>query len=1014
MVATVASIQEVRREDYRPPDYDIVATVLDFHLDADNTEVCAELQLRCRQPQAPKDLTLQGESLDLLELRIDGQRVSRDRYEIVAEGLRLRYPPQAFTLSSRVRICPAANTQLSGLYAADGVLLTQCEAEGFRRITYYLDRPDCLAPFTVTLHAARERYPILLANGNLEATGADGSGGHWARWRDPFPKPSYLFALVAGNFVVERDDFTTMSGRSVRLELYVAERYRDSCRQALDSLKRAMAWDERVYGREYDLERYMIVATDSFNMGAMENKGLNIFNSKYVLASPETATDDDYLHVESVIAHEYFHNWTGNRVTLRDWFQLSLKEGLTVFRDQEFSADQNSRGVQRIADVRRLRTTQFPEDAGPLAHPVRPDAYAEINNFYTATVYEKGAEIVRMIHTTLGPARFRAGMDTYFARFDGQAVTIEDFLAALEAGSGCDLQAFRRWYAQAGTPRVQIHWRQDPRSASLHLRLSQWTPPTPGQPHKWPVPIPVRLALLDSGGKRLPLHMGDRDLGEETVLLLTEAEQEWTFTGVTEPCVPSLFRGFSAPVIVQRSDAASAEPFLARYDDDPFSRWENFQALAIRELLGHIADPGRVLPGIELRDAVAAVTARWPDDPAFCAELLSLPSEEYLGEQMEVLQVDAIHAARESLRKALAEIFGETWMAWYRGLAAPYRLDGLAVGQRRLRQLALYYLLANESVRWEAIALARLQYAEADNMSERLAAYTLLVQDIAHDSEDLIVDFHRTWRHHPLVLDRWFSIQLGRAEPATLHRAANLLVHPDFDWHVPNRVRSVLGAFAANPTVFHAADGSGYRFFGEQIRRLDDINPQTAARLATVLSRWPRLDEGRRSHMQEVIAELARKPDLSRDLAEVLSRCQNATAESPGNSSGKHSFQLDSSGALAMDINVDTAVEKGLGKGGERCLDAASLAVAELLAGRDMTDLDAAAAAFGSDQVGELAGFLFESMDCKALQDCCAAEQFDPEQAREWGLNREQYRLAHTIALVARKIERQREKLPPC
>ncbi len=876
----MASIQLVRREDYRAPDYEIVATALEFWLDADTTEVLAELRLRCRLPEPPEYLIFQGESLDLLELRLDGQVVGADRYDLVDEGLRLHHPPQAFTLNSRVRIHPATNTQLSGLYAADGVLLTQCEAEGFRRITYYLDRPDCLAPFTVTLHADREHYPILLANGNLEATGTDGQGGHWARWHDPFPKPSYLFALVAGRFVVERDHFTTQSGRSVALEVYVAERYRDACQRALDSLKRAMAWDERVYGREYDLERYMIVATDSFNMGAMENKGLNIFNTKYVLASPETATDDDYLHVESVIAHEYFHNWTGNRVTLRDWFQLSLKEGLTVFRDQEFSADQNSRGVQRIADVRRLRAAQFPEDAGPLAHPVRPDAYAEINNFYTATVYEKGAEIVRMIHTTLGPERFRAGMDAYFSRFDGQAVTIEDFLSALEAGSGCDLQAFMRWYAQAGTPRVEARWQQDPETGSLSLELSQRTPATPGQADKTALPIPVRVALLDRAGRRQPLRVGNDDLGTETVLMLTQPQQDWTFTGLQEPCVPSLFRGFSAPIILERSDAVRAEPFLARHDDDPFSRWENFQALAIRELLGYIADPTRALPSADLREAVAAVTSQWPEDPAFCAELLTLPTEDYLGEQMEIIQVDAIHAARESLRRALAMVFGDTFMTWYQGLAGTYRLDGLSMGRRRLRQVLLSDLLVNDRLRWEAIALARLQYAEADNMSERLAAYTLLVQDIHHDSEDLLMDFYQSWRHHPLVLDRWFSTQLGRAEPATLHRAANLLVHPDFDWRVPNRVRSVLGAFAANPTVFHAADGSGYRFFGEQIRHLDGINPQTAARLATVLSRWPRLDAQRRGHMQGVIDELARKPALSRDLAEVLSRCQDAAASS--------------------------------------------------------------------------------------------------------------------------------------
>ncbi|WP_229066126.1 aminopeptidase N [Acidithiobacillus ferriphilus] len=776
------------------------------------------LHFQCTVTAPVTELHLDGESLELLSLQRDGRTLAEHEYRLTDAGLVLLNPPESFVLESRVRIHPAANSTLSGLYHAGGQFLTQCEAEGFRRITYTLDRPDCLARFTVTLHAPQKNCPVLLANGNCMATGDEEDGWHWARWEDPYP---------------------------------------------------AMHWDEEVYGREYDLDRYMIVATDSFNMGAMENKGLNIFNAKYVLASPETATDNDYQGIESVIAHEYFHNWTGNRVTLRDWFQLSLKEGLTVFRDQEFSADQNSRGVQRIGDVRRLRAAQFPEDAGPLAHPVRPDAYSEINNFYTATVYEKGAELVRMIHTLLGKAQFRQGMDLYFQRHDGQAVTIEDFVAAMEDANQRDLSGFRRWYGQAGTPILRATGSYDPARHSYTLTLRQETPATPGQPVKEPVPIPVRMALLNTQGQRVPLNGTDR----ESILLLEQTEQSWTFDNLPDPVIPSLLRGFSAPVRLESPLDDDARSFLASHDDDPFNRWESIQDLAVKALLATVADASLASLPSALRHAVAATLGDAQIDPAFRAELLSLPSEDYIGEQMPVIAVEAVHHARDSLMRTIGMQFVPEWMGLYHDLAATYQRDGLSIGRRRLRNLALSYLIAGDHEGHEEMALyARQQYAQADNMTDRLAAFQLLVQHRHHDAEDILLDFYRRWHEYPLLIDKWFAIQAATPRPETLRQVEHLLVHPAFDWRVPNRVRAVLGGFAANPTVFHAADGSGYAFYAEQLRRLDDLNPQTAARLATPLSRWQRYDAPRQQAMGEALKMLAGKPKLSRDLAEVIQR----------------------------------------------------------------------------------------------------------------------------------------------
>ncbi|MFA7495290.1 MAG: aminopeptidase N [Acidithiobacillus sp.] len=860
----------IHREDYRAPVYQVSEIALEVWLGPDHTEVESRLCFQ-RVTKSPVDaLHLDGDSLELLSIRCDGLVLPEDAYQLDETGLTLLNPLECFVLETRVSVAPAANSSLSGLYYAGGQFLTQCEAEGFRRITYYLDRPDCLARFTVTLHGSRKTCPVLLANGNCVATGDDEEGMHWARWEDPFPKPAYLFAMVAGDLAVVRDTFTTASGRAVTLEIYVAERDTDACAQAMESLKRAMRWDEVVYGREYDLDRYMIVATDSFNMGAMENKGLNIFNSKYVLASPETATDMDYQGIESVIAHEYFHNWTGNRVTLRDWFQLSLKEGLTVFRDQEFSADMNSRGVQRIGDVRRLRAAQFPEDAGPLAHPVRPDAYSEINNFYTATVYEKGAELVRMLHTLLGKEGFRRGTDLYFERHDGHAVTIEDFVEALEDANHRDFSTFRRWYSQAGTPLLRAIGSYNPVNHSYSLTLEQETPATPGQPVKEVVPIPVCLALLNTQGEKAVLtENGDTEI----VVLLEQKKQSWTFTSLPNPVVPSLLRGFSAPVRLESPLDEDARAFLACRDDDPFNRWENTQELALSALLTGVKDSHAEILSASLGHAFAATLADEQMDPAFRSELLMLPTEDYVGEQMPIIAVEAIHTSREKLLGRLGSQFYAEWLRLYQSLAAPYQRDGLAIGRRRLRNMALTYLIRSDhSAHEDMILHARQQYVQADNMTDRLAAFQLLVQHPHHDAEDILLDFYQKWQAYPLVIDKWFAIQASAPRIDTLRHVQHLLVHPAFDWRVPNRVRAVLGAFSANPIAFHAVDGSGYTFFAEQIARLDDINPQTAARLATPLSRWQRYDAVRQQAMGAALQRIARKSKLSRDLAEVIQR----------------------------------------------------------------------------------------------------------------------------------------------
>ncbi|PWC30194.1 aminopeptidase N [Teichococcus aestuarii] len=852
----------IRREDYRPPAFLVEQVDLHIALHPTATRVRARLALR-RNPAAPATpaLELDGEALTLLSAALDGAPLAADRlHHLPGGGLRIDGMPDSAVLETEVEISPEANSELSGLYLSGGNYFTQCEAEGFRRITYFPDRPDVMARYTTTLEADRATCPVLLSNGNPDGAGELPDGRHWARWSDPHPKPSYLFAVVAGDLVAVRDRFTTRSGRAVALAIYVRRGDEDACGHAMDSLKRSMAWDEATYGLEYDLDVFNIAAVSDFNMGAMENKGLNVFNTKYILARPETATDADYEGIETVVAHEYFHNWTGNRVTCRDWFQLSLKEGLTVFRDQHFSADQGSAAVKRLADVRRLRSAQFPEDAGPMAHPVRPDSYVEINNFYTATVYQKGAEVVRMMRALIGEANFRRGMDLYIARHDNQAVTIEDFVRAMQDASGVDLSRFSRWYAQAGTPELRV-WEAF-EAGRYTLTLSQSTPPTPGQPDKQPVPIPVAMGLIGPDGAAL---------AEPQMLLLEETEQTYVFEGLPAKPVPSLLRGFSAPVKLSGLTLEQLG-FLAAHDTDAFVRWESSQQYATAAMLEMVAALRSQKP-LELPEGLAAITAalldRAMEDPAFAAEALALPSEEFIADQMAVADPEAIHAVRHFLRGALGRRFAARFAALHGDLAesGPYRIDGAAIGRRALRNAALAYLgAAGETARAEA------QFAAATNMTDSLAALRVLADSDSPAREAALAAFHARWKDEPLVLDKWFMIQA--MSPRTGAAAAEALSHhPDFDLRNPNRVRALVGAFAAgNPAAFHAASGEGYRFLADMVIALDAVNTQVAARMVSPLGPWKRQDAARGAMMRAALERIAARPGLSKGTYEKVSK----------------------------------------------------------------------------------------------------------------------------------------------
>ncbi len=868
-------------KDYQSPAFAIQQVTLSIDIFADYTFVTSVLLMQTqRQGEA---LVLHGVDLELIELAINGVALTSSEYQVNGEELIIAaVPNEDFMLSSVVKIYPQKNFALEGLYLSKGMYCTQCEPEGFRKITYYLDRPDVLSLFTTTITADKKQYPTLLANGNLIAQGKAEDGRHFATWEDPFKKPSYLFAMVAGNLACLEDSFTTMSGRKVALKIFVEVQDLRQCAHAMTSLKASMRWDEQKYGREYDLDIFMIVAVSHFNMGAMENKGLNIFNTSCVLAHPETTTDLGFQRVESVVAHEYFHNWSGNRVTCRDWFQLSLKEGFTVFRDQQFSADQLSASVQRIEDVTMLRNAQFSEDAGPLAHPVRPESFIEINNFYTATVYEKGAEIVGMLHTVLGETRFRKGTDLYFSRFDGQAVTVEDFVQSLAEANDTDLTPFMQWYRQPCTPVVTVTSKYQADSKQYVLNVSQHTPSKQGHPQAQLLPIPIKLALFNQRGQAVPLVLLGEDaknVRTERVLIADAEHQQWTFTAINSPVVPSLLRDFSAPVILNYETSDQELLFLMQYDNNGFNRWLSAQTLYERMLLAMMANLESgvdVFNQVQIDGLLSALSGFLPtlaeQDPALATKLLSLPSENYLAEKTPIINPAVIHEARVTLQAEIANALECFFSEQYSNSAdnGAYSYTSQAIAARSWRELCLHYLLLaveNQT----AQQLATQQYQHAQHMTDRMAALRGLVASKAPQLQQCLTDFYCRFQQEALVIDSWFAVQATNAK-STIDDIRALTEHEAFTLTNPNRVRSVLAQFAnANPVQFHQADGSGYRFIAEKIAELDSINPQIASRLLGAFSRWKRLENGRQQQALAALQQLSTHK-LSNDTYETLNR----------------------------------------------------------------------------------------------------------------------------------------------
>ncbi len=865
--------------DYAPPDYLVSRVELDFDIHDGYTKVSAKMSIS-KNPASSKPnppLVLNGRELQLEAVWLDGRKLSAADYSLNGRELSIARPPASFILETQVRIDPQHNTKLMGLYASRNGYFTQCEAEGFRRITFFPDRPDVMARYTTTIHASKERFPVLLSNGNLVDQGEEPDSRHWAKWEDPFPKPSYLFAMVAGKLDRRDDIFETCSGRKVTLSIFVEPGKLDQSGFAMQALKRAMKWDEDRFGLEVDLDQYMIVAVSDFNMGAMENKGLNVFNTKYVLARPDISTDRDFMFLDRVVAHEYFHNWTGNRVTCRDWFQLSLKEGLTVFRDQEYGADTYSRAVQRIQEVRTLRAVQFPEDAGPMAHPVRPQSYMEINNFYTATVYEKGAEVVRMIHTLLGAANFRKGMDLYFQRHDGQAVTTDAFVQAMQDASGVDLTLFRRWYDQAGTPLLEVDADYDDSKHRYVLRVKQTYKPSADQTNRQPLHVPFAVGLVDAHGQDIELQLdGESQPGAKTrVLSVTEPEQEFAFVGIKSKPTASLLRGFSAPVIVQFDYDEADLIHLMAHDADSFNRWEAGQRLASRIILKATRD-------IQLHrepeypegffGAFSKILSEAATDPAFAAEALALPSETYLAEQLAEVDPDALHAARTALRRRVAESLRGDLLLTYQAFATTgtYTPDAASAGQRSLRNLCLSYLmdLGDEA----SFGLCMAQFEQADNMTDTMAALTALVNHESDQTQIALDRFYNDWSKEPLVVDKWLAVQAASSSSRTLDNVKRLTKHDAFDIRNPNKVYSLIRTFGANHVRFHAADGAGYAFLAEQIIDLDPINPQIAARIARCFDRWRKFDQQRQQHARHALERIQATSDLSPDTTEVVAR----------------------------------------------------------------------------------------------------------------------------------------------
>jgi aminopeptidase N len=872
----------VRLADYRPPDWLVETVDLDVSLHPTKTRVRAKLKLKPNpQAGAPAAVVLDGDELTLVSVKLDGAALDPDAFAATPDNLTiLQPPPRPFVLEIETEIDPSANTKLMGLYRSGDAYTTQCEAEGFRRITYYPDRPDVMAVFTTRVEADKAEAPVLLANGNLVAAGDRGNGRHYAVWHDPHPKPSYLFALVGGVLGVVEDSFTTMTGRQVALKIFVEPGKEARAEYAMGAVKRAMRWDEQAFGREYDLDVFMIVAVSYFNMGAMENKGLNIFNDKNVLASPETATDADFFSVEAIIAHEYFHNWTGNRVTCRDWFQLCLKEGLTVFRDQEFSSDVRSRPVKRIADVRALRGHQFVEDAGPLAHSVRPEVYREISNFYTATIYEKGAEVVRMLKTLLGPERFRAGMDLYFRRHDGHAAIVDEFIACFADVAEHDLSQFMRWYSQAGTPELMVEGSHDAAARTYTLTITQTVPPTPGQPTKEPMVIPLALGLLGPDGHDLPLTLANGERPERGVLTLTKPKENFVFTGIGARPVASLNRGFSAPVKLTVNLRDGDLAFLALHDCDPFNRWQAVQTLATALLIENVAAHRAGAPlrsGGEIARALAAILDDRALEPAFQAQVLAMPSEGDIAREIaRDVDPDAIFAARRALRAEIGRILSAQLADTYRAMtdSGPFGLDAASAGRRSLKLICLDLLAFGDPA--SGIARAAALYRDADNMTDRFAALATLAQHAEPERTAALEDFYRRYEGDALIIDKWFALQATIPEPDTLDRVKGLTGHPAFSMSNPNRVRALIGNFAtANQTQFNRCDGAGYAFHADAMLALDAKNPQVAARLMTAFRSWRALEPERRGKAETQLRRIAAAP-LSRDVHDIVTRTLEA------------------------------------------------------------------------------------------------------------------------------------------
>ncbi|WP_317205724.1 aminopeptidase N [Janthinobacterium sp.] len=874
------SPQTIYRKDYTPPSFLVESVELGFDLDPARTIVASRIQMRRNPAGKNSDITLHGEQIELVRLSLNGKRLKPGQYTLNAAGLTIRKAPAVVTLEIETLLAPRDNTSLSGLYVSNGNFFTQCEAEGFRRITFFPDRPDVMAKYTVMLRADKEQFPVLLSNGNLIEEGDLGDGRHYAKWEDPFKKPSYLFALVAARLVCQEERYVLKSGREVLLQVWVEEGNLDKTDYAMQSLKNSIRWDEERFGLELDLDRFMIVAVGDFNMGAMENKGLNIFNTKYVLANPRVATDTDYAGIEAVVGHEYFHNWTGNRVTCRDWFQLSLKEGLTVFRDQEFSADMigtdTGRAVTRIDQVRTLRQAQFPEDAGPMAHPVRPDSFVEINNFYTVTIYEKGAEVVRMMQTLLGREGFRKGMDLYFERHDGQAVQCDDFRAAMADANGRDLKQFERWYSQAGTPIVKAVTDYDAEAQTFHLTLAQSCPATPEQADKLPFHIPVAVGLLGADGKNMPLYTDGAEGPATVVLELTETTQTFRFSGVTQRPTPSLLRGFSAPVLLDYDYTDAELLHLFSHDSDPVNRWEAGQRLAMQRLLALTAGVAAGKPLALDATFINAQRALLSDvslDAAFRELALVLPSETMIAERMAAVDPQAIHTARQFMRRSIAAALKPELLVQYKLNQTPgaYSPDALSAGKRALKNLALAYLLIAPDA--EALELAQQQFDGAGNMTDRAAALTALIHaDAPQHAATALRDFYHDFEAEALVVDKWFAMQAS-APGSDVAAVRALMRHPAFTLKNPNRARSLIFNFCAgNPSRFHAADGSGYAFWAEQVIALDALNPQVAARLARSMDRWRRYVPALQAHMKAALEQVAASAGLSNDVLEVVGK----------------------------------------------------------------------------------------------------------------------------------------------